>query len=191
MAYPGYRVVLAQSFNSSIPQIDTMDECNLVFYFKSTSEIDTFFNIYWGSDVYDLSTYSASDTYDGWKMYDILLYGEPKYLELEIKSENIAYVLADDFSLQCTPSRWSWAWTVETAAAIVVSVIILAACTKFVYKEQLCCKLADRWDVKFHIPSFRRIPTFSSVQMTEFNKSAFIQEESSASSAEQDIKEQG
>ena len=142
MVYPGRRVTIGQKFNET-----NYGSCQLNFYLKTTSKIDTLTTIYWEAEIYELSSYESQSSFGEWDFYSIPLSGNPDYLEIQFTSGNIAYAIADDFSLVCSPTNWSWSWTVDMIMLAVVGGCIILAGYKLVQQRQLISLLAEKYNL--------------------------------------------
>jgi hypothetical protein len=167
MIYPGHRVGISQKFNGT-----RYGSCQLSFYLKTTSKIDTFTTVYWGPEIYELSSYQSEFALGGWQFYSIPLSGHPTYLEIEFSSGNTAYAVADDFSLTCSASTWAWGWTIEMIILTVVGGCIFLSGYKLVQQHQLLTLITDKYNL--HRPDWmhRKKPEEKETQM-EVLKSAF------------------
>lgn len=168
LVYPGRRVSIGQKFEAS-----TYDECRLGFYAKTTSEIDTFMTVYWGTEIYELSSYQSNSVYAAWNYYELMLDGSPTSLEVEIVSNNIAYVVVDDFALICSQYNWSWEWSAGMIALLVVVGAALLIGYKVVQQRNLVSVIAEKYDL--HWPQWfkRKAPE---IQMEEDVNKAFMED---------------
>lgn len=164
MVYPGRRVTIGQKFNGT-----HFGSCQLNFYLKTTSKIDTFTTVFWGAEIFELSSYQSESSFGDWEFYSIPLDGHATYLEIEFSSGNIAYAIVDDFSLMCSASTWSWAWTAEMIALAVVGGCIFLAGYKLVQQKQLFPLLVEKYDL--HRPQWmrRKQPEKKETQMDVLN----------------------
>jgi hypothetical protein len=169
MVYPGRRVTIGQKFNGT-----SYGSCQLSFYLKTTSKIDTFTTIFWGPDIYELNSYESQSAFGDWDLYNIPLSGRPESLEIQFSSSNIAYAIADDFSLICSPNNWSWSWTVDMIVLAIVSGCIILAGYKLVQHKQLVGILMEKYNL--HWPDWlkrKSPPSPDNESQMQVLKSAF------------------
>ena len=170
MVYPGRRLTIGQKFEES-----GYSECRLGFYAKTTSEIDTFMTVYWGTDIYELSSYQSNSVFAEWNYYNVLLDGSPASLEIEIVSNNIAYIVADDFSLICSQYNWSWSWSAGMITLAVVIGCVALIGYKVIQQRNLVGVVVEKYNL--HWPEwlkFKRAPP-QEIPMDEVNK-AFMED---------------
>lgn len=167
MIYSGRRVTIGQKFNTT-----RHGYCQLGFYLKTTSEIDTSIRVFWGTDIHDINCYEGDPTLGQWNYYTLPLSGDSDYLEMQFVSGSTAMAVADDFSLICESSTWSWAWTGEMIALAVVAGVLILTGYKLVQQRQLLEEFANKYNI--HRPAWlkRKPPAEVEIEL----KDAFIED---------------
>jgi len=173
MVYPGRRLSIGQTFNDSVAGYS---ECRLSFYMKTTSEIDTFTTVYWGADIHEVLSYKSNDLYAAWTYYEVMLDGSPVSLEVEMVSNNIAYVVADDFSLICSRYSWSWSWSAGMIVLVVVACCTVLIGYKVVQQRNLVSVVVEKYNL--HWPEwlkYKRAQPTADIPLDDVN-AAFIED---------------